>query len=303
MDAYTLTINKNFSTDLKWVRPFLDNGENLILSGLLHNAFEEMGERVGMIRHHPFSTLFFGHPAVAEFGCPPEITLAKADFWTHLQPGKKQQRPYEIISQMLYGRLVGKEKLWLAVDGEDVREMKHLPLKQEPVVISSDTASPKKAYAFARWGELVEKIRSVTDLPVVQLGEPNSKKIPGTYSFCGKLSAKETIHLLRHSQLSICLDSFLLHASALAGTPTIGLWGPTTPEVFGYEEQINITAELPCDGHCLQGQRDANYGEACEEVAFCMNQISVDTIFKTFEDKALPGLQLRPLQWKDPESC
>ncbi|MGV8119865.1 MAG: glycosyltransferase family 9 protein [Candidatus Xenobiia bacterium LiM19] len=46
--------------------------------------------------------------------------------------------------------------------------------------------------------------------------------------------------LLRKSRLVITADNFIMHAAFLAAVPAVVLWGPTSPEVYGYPGQYHI---------------------------------------------------------------
>lgn len=84
----------------------------------------------------------------------------------------------------------------------------------------------------------------------------------------GKLSLKETAHLLSHSTATISVDTGIMHLAAAVGCPVIALHGPTSPKRWGalgkkvislqwgenYQPCIQLGFEGKClSNHCMQG--------------------------------------------------
>jgi ADP-heptose:LPS heptosyltransferase len=59
------------------------------------------------------------------------------------------------------------------------------------------------------------------------LAEPLLAALPGAIDLCGRLSLAEAAACLAHAALFVGNDSGLMHLAAAAGTPTLGLFGPT----------------------------------------------------------------------------
>ena len=53
-------------------------------------------------------------------------------------------------------------------------------------------------------------------------------------NFCGKTNFEEFLSLLKNADLIITLDSAPLHFGAFLGRPTLALFGPETPKLYGY---------------------------------------------------------------------
>ncbi len=165
-------------------------------------------------------------------------------------------------------------------------------------MLATNTNSAKKEWSFERWSELATRIFETTDIPLVQIGSPNTKRLPKVRNLCGKLSPREIVYLLSHAQFLISVDSFFLHAGELARVPKLCLWGPTSPAVFGYQSDINIQAVSPCALPCLNVLRNKTYTNPCTEEPFCMESITAAAVFETIRNEVLPKLEMKPIAWK-----
>ena len=75
----------------------------------------------------------------------------------------------------------------------------------------------------------------------------------------GKLTLNETACLFQKGILTVSNDSGPLHLSSAMGTPTIGLFGPETPIIYGIrgKEDICITADIIVTGSKSWGRKCA----------------------------------------------
>jgi Glycosyltransferase family 9 (heptosyltransferase) len=86
------------------------------------------------------------------------------------------------------------------------------------------------------------------EIKVVQLGGPNSRRIPGVdVDRVGMLGFKDSLAFLAHARLHVDGDSGLVHASRTLGTRSVVIFGPTPPSYFGYPENENIAPNF-CGG-------------------------------------------------------
>jgi ADP-heptose:LPS heptosyltransferase len=65
------------------------------------------------------------------------------------------------------------------------------------------------------------------------LAAPVLAALPHAIDLCGRLTLSEAAACLRRATLFVGNDSGLMHLAAAAGTPTLGLFGPTPPEEYG----------------------------------------------------------------------
>jgi len=80
---------------------------------------------------------------------------------------------------------------------------------------------------------------------VLSLIKSNSKKI---INLCGKTSLQELFALVSHSNLVIAPDSAIIHVAKALSVPSIGLYGPTNPFIWGYNEKMHksVFRKLNC---------------------------------------------------------
>jgi ADP-heptose:LPS heptosyltransferase len=86
----------------------------------------------------------------------------------------------------------------------------------------------------------------------------------------------------------ITSDSFIMHAAHLPGVPTVVLWGPTKPELYGYGGQIHLKGPLehcPFRDQCIGGRTPQNYGSPCPlgKDNHCIDKIPMTEIIDAVE--------------------
>ena len=94
------------------------------------------------------------------------------------------------------------------------------------------------------------------------------------YSIAGKTRLNELAAIFAKCSLMISADSGPLHLASANNAPTVGLFGPTSPEMTGTrgkKESVIIWKDCGCEIPC--------YVESCEKDYVCMHGISVDEVF------------------------
>ncbi|MEK7356370.1 MAG: glycosyltransferase family 9 protein [Bdellovibrionota bacterium] len=107
-------------------------------------------------------------------------------------------------------------------------------------------------------------------------------RLSGATSIAGKTSLFESAELLALAELLVCNDSGAMHLGATAGTPTVGIFGPTILE-FGYRPwnprasvvQIDLDCR-PCGKH---GAKKCPLGTHA-----CMKGISAKAVLSAADD-------------------
>lgn len=279
----TITNTADLNLKLKWIKPIGGLGDSLILSSVLFDIYQKTGEQVGMYRIQPYTSLFCDHPSIVQFGIlTDDFPFVKVDYWSYDEPGPKDKRPYYLLSKMLCGKIYSKEKLWACVSDEDREYIKYFPISPKSIIISTGSQSPRKKWPIENWIKLTKKIKLSTKIPIVQVGLDIDEKIPGVIDIRGKTQPKHVLALLENAILSITVDSFLVHGSAWAQIPSIVLWGPTDPRVFGYDYHLNIVANSECTKTCFGKDRYHIYMAKCDKKRWCMEEITVEEVFKKF---------------------
>lgn len=128
------------------------------------------------------------------------------------------------------------------------------------------------------WDRLVDSLRSAGFSNLVQLGasknvfmgQVESEQFPNVITLVDKLDLRTTVGVIARAKLLIGIDSGLLHIAASVGTPFVGIWGPTTPQLRFSEkiEQYNVVSDTPCQGchhriPCLHWITDCEFGIRC----------------------------------------
>jgi ADP-heptose:LPS heptosyltransferase len=133
---------------------------------------------------------------------------------------------------------------WIAQADHD--QVTKLLQTDRPIVVLAPTANwLPKVWPAERFAEAFRRVAAsdIPDaLPVVLAGpgpdermmaEPLLAALPEARDFVGALSLPEAAAALQRASLFIGNDSGLMHLSAAAGAPTIGLFGPTDAETYG----------------------------------------------------------------------
>ncbi|MEI9863114.1 MAG: glycosyltransferase family 9 protein [Limisphaerales bacterium] len=106
------------------------------------------------------------------------------------------------------------------------------------ILIHAGPSWPVREWPQSSWAALVTELKQHGFAGIVQLGTRNhlpwgtvdGDAIPGVVSLVDQLTLEESAALIAQGGLFIGIDSGLLHIAAAAGTPAVGLWGPTSPQ-------------------------------------------------------------------------
>ncbi len=113
--------------------------------------------------------------------------------------------------------------------------------------------------------------------------------IPETINAAGCFSLGETAAMLKRCRLLIANDSGPLHLGAAIGIPTIGLFGPTSPDqFFPYRQPLHryIYKKLSCSPCYRFGGGLWQYLPRCSK-AYCMEAIEANEVIELVINKAL----------------
>jgi predicted lipopolysaccharide heptosyltransferase III len=109
----------------------------------------------------------------------------------------------------------------------------------------------------------------------------NSCKI-NVHNLAGKTSLGELAAILKKCSLLIGIDSASMHIAAAVGTPTITIFGPSSPVNWaprGRQHKI-ITKDFPCVPCRQKGCNNS-------EVSRCLDELSVEEVIPVVENKVL----------------
>lgn len=111
-----------------------------------------------------------------------------------------------------------------------------------PIIALAPTANwVPKVWAADRFAAVFHRLAGPDAVPIV-LGGPGSAErdmaapllaaLPGAIDLVGRLTLPEVVACLQRTHLFVGNDSGLMHLSAAAGAPTIGLFGPTDAATY-----------------------------------------------------------------------
>jgi lipopolysaccharide heptosyltransferase II len=97
----------------------------------------------------------------------------------------------------------------------------------------------QRCWPTQQYAGLIKRITEELDAAVILLGDSRDKELnekirigldlPNIMNIAGKTSLSEAAHIISYSHLFIGNDSALLHLAAALETPSIGIFGPTSP--------------------------------------------------------------------------
>ena len=150
---------------------------------------------------------------------------------------------------------------------------------------------PQKIWGIDKIDSLIAKINDTFQVNILLFGAGNVEidllaKLESKYPNC-IISARhfklsDEISLMKNLSLMISMDSANMHLAAMAGIPTISIWGATHP-AFGFvpynQPEENIIqyplAELKCRPCSVYGNKKCIYSDDIR----CMRLITVDSVF------------------------
>jgi ADP-heptose:LPS heptosyltransferase len=137
------------------------------------------------------------------------------------------------------------------------------------------------------WASLVRELGRRGFTKVVRLGTDShlalgavaSETIPGVISLVNQLTLEESAALISLGQLFVGIDSGLLHIAVAMGTPAIGLWGATSPQLrFSRENRrLFVTSNVECQG-CHHRVPRLHWKTGCPFEIKCMKAIRVEEV-------------------------
>jgi ADP-heptose:LPS heptosyltransferase len=157
------------------------------------------------------------------------------------------------------------------------------------VLIHPGPSWPVKEWPSEFWMELVGKLREQGFTSIAQLGVGRYMNfgrvtvplIPGAISLLDTFTVEECIAVIAQAKLLIGIDSGLLHIAASTRTPSVGIWGSTSPQFF-YPEAIRqsfVIAQVECAG-CYHRLPRLHWITGCPHDIKCMKMVPVNEVLR-----------------------
>jgi len=158
------------------------------------------------------------------------------------------------------------------------------------VVVHTGPTWAVKQWPLENWAALAGRLQKEHGMTVIQTGadvHAGSQGVPapriaGVLDWTGRLTVTENLALMGLAKLFVGVDSGLLHLACAAGTPAVGLFGPTDPECILPPDATarGVKATVDCIGchHHPEGPRHWRTG--CPHDVKCMSRLSVETVYQ-----------------------
>ena len=144
-----------------------------------------------------------------------------------------------------------------------------------------------KEWPFESWAKLVAELRARGFTSIAQMGvgrymnfgQVDVGAIPGTVSLVDELTVEDCIAVIGRARLFIGIDSGLLHIAASTRTPSVGLWGLTSPQNFYAADfrKYFVVSDVPCQG-CYHRRPRVDWVTGCPEDIKCMKTLPVEQV-------------------------
>lgn len=170
-------------------------------------------------------------------------------------------------------------------------------------VLNVDASSPLRFWPAHKWLQLADALEAL-GLEVVFCAGPGEKRMveaidPGRRhaSYAGMLDLPQLWRLLESARLLVCLDSGVGHMAKLARTPSVVLYGPGSPALFGpgrfwrnHPYRAVTIADFPCRDQRGVFKREVSWVRRCYRTLAecpapaCMHAIETESVIASCRD-------------------
>ena len=174
---------------------------------------------------------------------------------------------------------------------ESLFKKEDIPLDRPAIVIQ-----PFSLWRYKEWGtdkyiHLIDWMTSRYRFPVVLTGSPAERERASqmtaacqkpVYNIAGKTSIGTFAAVLKRSRLFIGADSAGMHISGAVGTPTVTIFGPSSPVSWVPEgdQHLVVQKDLPC----VPCRQKGCYNS---EISRCLEELTVEDVRSTVEKQLL----------------
>lgn len=169
------------------------------------------------------------------------------------------------------------------------------PDRRVVIVLHPGPTWAVRAWPAERWQELAQLICKNIPSVVIRIGvdrpwlAPSLPHFPGTIDWTNRLDVTETVALLEQADALVAVESGPLHIAGVLGLPAVGLFGPTSSNLFLHPRGrvTAVTSGVDCLGCHHAAFGPVHWEAGCPRDIACMNGISAEAVFT-----ALVGLQV-----------
>ncbi len=106
---------------------------------------------------------------------------------------------------------------------------------------TKDEYTVNKRYPFHKWQNVVDKLKSNSDINIVQIGNKTDRVLEGALDLTGVTTFRQASAIISNAVLHVGPEGGLMHAANAVGTPSVVLiTGFLHPRMTCYEENSNI---------------------------------------------------------------
>ena len=176
----------------------------------------------------------------------------------------------------------------ISLKKEYLKKISVLAKRKKIIVIAPSSNWIGKTWPINNFSKLISKLNEnkiFSQSIFVILGPKNEKKIINNLlnkrslpilDLVGKVSLAEIFLIMKNSKLFIGNDSGLMHLSALANIPTIGLFGPSDSKKYHPWGSKTLAIKSPKSPEQLMGYKEFNP----KEVNSLMNDLTVKSVLQ-----------------------
>jgi ADP-heptose:LPS heptosyltransferase len=175
---------------------------------------------------------------------------AKEKFDMILEP-KYEHSPKRYLETMAesIGIEVHDKRLFYDITEQDRKYARNI-LKDGPAVCFHTGRTWKcREWSMLKFKEVADYIIREYGFQIIELGRPDTLKmgVTGSIDLRGKVNYSQLAGILAESELFVGIDSFCLHLAMAAGTPVLGIYGATVPELVEAEGSRSYPVRIKSD--------------------------------------------------------
>lgn len=170
------------------------------------------------------------------------------------------------------------------IAGEDIPDnvKESLAVDKKKAVIHIGAGNEFRDWGFEKFSALIKRLQH-DGIQVFLIGHTEKERERGDRlhklhqidNFTGKLSIKETLYLIGHSDIYFGIDSGPLHLASLTATPIVTVYGPNVPEISGPWRKKDVTiiqTGLTC--------RPCSQRKCIYPTIRCMAEVKVEEVYE-----------------------
>jgi len=184
--------------------------------------------------------------------------------------------------------IVTKEK---EIDAENILRQEQIPSDKPIVALNPFSRWKYKEWPIKNYIKLINYIGSKYKVSILMTGSIDEKERASkiaksckinAHNLAGKTSLRDLAAILKKCSLLIGIDSAPIHIAAAVGTPTVTIFGPSSPVNWAPQGKHHsvIYKDLPCVPCRQKGCNNS-------EVSRCLDELGVEEVIPIVENKIL----------------